>query len=74
MNAAKAREIVAHSGPCKCIGHSKEEIAKAQGYLLALEGPEVKALVEALEKYTGFAIESTFWADEALQSFREDGK
>lgn len=50
MDAKQAREIVA------AFEESKKDreyfaIDMAKGYLAALEGPEVKALVEALEKF-----------------------
>ncbi len=46
LTAAKAREIV-ENGPL--IGMVSSKYYEAKGYLEALEGPETKALVKALE-------------------------
>lgn len=42
-----------------------DEIIKNREKISALES-RIKRTTEALEKYRGIAIESTFWADEAL--------
>lgn len=51
-NAQEAREILQHKH-CKvwtCFICHEDDSTLAKGYLAALNGPEVKALVEALEK------------------------
>ncbi len=57
MNATEAREIInqIESGECdfckKRAHYGIADLNQAQGYLEALEGPEVKTLVEALEPF-----------------------
>lgn len=73
MNATDAREIVKHGvvpGDFDSIA-----VAEARGYLKAIKGPEVKALVEALEKianhgYRGSRSTESQLALTALASYR----
>lgn len=46
MDIREAREFSQIN--CDCVAHCK--VSKGEGYLAALNGPEVKALVEACEK------------------------
>lgn len=77
MNAKEAREILKRLKPelvHKFIDSPSHEIGFMRGYLEALEGPEVKALVEALEYYEktyphGFEFDGV--RKKALAQYRE---
>lgn len=68
MDAKEAYEIIRKSDSITAALYP--QVTRALAYLEALSGPEVKVLIEALEKYKGFALESTFYADDALAKFK----
>ena len=70
MNAKQAREIVRDHD------YTHLEFDEAKGYLAALEGPEVRALVEALERianqdYRGNRSSESVIAFHALAAWRK---
>lgn len=55
MNAKEAKEIVEHGVSVVAPFAEMRSYQRAKGYLAALEGPEVKALVDMLTKFeSGF--------------------